>query len=784
MVEKGEVLSIYPASKTAPYFKEAVMINLVGLLLARAYILEGAMPFGIAFFGAVLLNRRSPLPVFLTVVLGIISIRGMTASYKYIVMLLMLYAATYIVLRKKELKRHIVSIAAIFSVLCVSLVWLNLYGGYTLYDVFTAGFEALAAGILVYIFDAAMPVLSERGNNTGITRETAICAAVTLTVAVIGLGSLRMWHLSVRTVVLSVIILVSGYTGGATAGSAMGALLGVTSGIVSTRTAAVIGVLSFAGLLAGTFKELGKAGSILGFVIGSATLNFYLGGAGPVIIMEELLASSLLFGIIPGRSLKDLSRACGASSGLGGDRSSYSTRAKEMTSIRLKEFSNVFGQLAVTFNGVSFKEDFADSAGINRLFDGICDKVCKKCSFYKTCWDREFFDTYQALFSLLSCVEEKGRVEVKHMPAHLRKRCIKPDSLIEAINYLFVLYRINYKWQLKMEDCRNLVSQQLEGVANVIENLAGEIDMELKFNESLEQSIYTGLGRQGVKASNIVVLEKPGKRLEIHIDKKSCYGCRECIKKIIPVIEGVTRKKFNKPGYVCNIKENICSLKLVESQRFNVTTGVCGMPKEEGQVSGDNYSFMELKEHKYLVALSDGMGTGAQASMESSITINMLEQLLEVGYDHEMAVRTINSIQMLKSPDDSFSTLDMVLIDLYTGEAKIIKTGAPPTYVKRGDEVRTISSSSLPVGIVDRVQFHTKKMTMVEGDFIVMVTDGIVDACKTEGQEDWIVETLKGTSNRNPQEIARIIFEKAVSEYEGNARDDMTVLVSKVWENI
>src|SRR5690554_3573791 len=162
MVEKGEALSIYPASKTAPCFKEAVLINLIGLLLARAYILEGAMPFGIAFFGAVLLNRRSPLPVFFTVVLGIISIRGMAASYKYIAMLLLMYAAVYIVLRKKELKRHIVSIAASFSVLCVSLVWLNLYGGYTLYDVFTAGFEALAAGILVYIFDAAMPVLSER----------------------------------------------------------------------------------------------------------------------------------------------------------------------------------------------------------------------------------------------------------------------------------------------------------------------------------------------------------------------------------------------------------------------------------------------------------------------------------------------------------------------------------------------------------------------------------------------------------------------------------------------
>ncbi len=334
-----------------------------------------------------------------------------------------------------------------------------------------------------------------------------------------------------------------------------------------------------------------------------------------------------------------------------------------------------------------------------------------------------------------------------------------------------------------MEDCRNLVSQQLQGMSHVINSLAGEIDIKYSFNEKLEKSISRGLSRQGVRVSRVSVLEKPGKGLEVYLYKKSCYGCRECVKKVVPVISAVTGKKFGKPGYVCSIRDGMCSLKLVEARKFNVTTEVCTAPKADSQVSGDNYTFAELRDNQYLVALSDGMGTGEQASMESSTAVNMLEQLLEVGYDHDMTVRTINSILMLKSPGDSFSTLDLVIIDLYSGEARAIKIGAPPTYIKRGEEVKVIASSSLPMGIIDSIEFHTKKLSVNGDDFIIMVTDGVVDAHGDKGKEEWIADLLRETGNRNPKEVARIIFERALEYYNGQARDDMTVIVSKVWEN-
>jgi stage II sporulation protein E len=783
LINKSEAYPMYNSYKEAVNLKSMVTVNVLSFLLARAFILGGIMPFGVAFFSAVILNRYSLIPVLISIIAGVISIGGLSFSYKYMLMIAAIFLFTRVFLRKKALKRYLVSTITILSMLGVSMGWLYIKGDYTLYQLFIVCFEAFAAGILLYIFDYALPVIIGLDKRKLISREEIICIAVTCAIAVTGLGNIQVLHVSVKVVIMAVLILVSGYIGGAATGSAVGAVFGVVSGLTNSWIAVMIGVYAFAGLLAGTFKELGKLGSVLGFIIGSAILNFYLSGEMKAVIsMQELLVTSSIFFLIPNKVLEQVSGITSMENVKVKNRAAYNIRAKELTAIRLKEFAKVFGQLSATFSDVSFKENFADISSINRLFDGVCNRVCKECSFYRSCWEKEFYTTYQSVFRLISEVEENGHAELKGIPENLRKKCIKPQKLIETINYLYDMHRVNYRWQVKMEDCRKLVSQQLEGISQVIENLAGEIDLDLNFNENLEENIYIELDKQGIEASQVMVLEKPQKRLEIYIDKKSCYGCRECVKKVIPIISDVTGKKFNKPSYICNIENDKCTIKLVEAQRYNVSTGVYTGPKDENQVSGDNYTFMELKDSKYLLALSDGMGTGESAAMESSVTINLLEQLLEVGYDHELAVKTINSILMLRSAEDNFSTLDISFIDLYTGEAKIIKIGAPPTYIKREDEVREISASSLPVGIINQLDVQVKRMTLKDGDFIVMITDGVYDAGNVEGKGQWIEELLKNTQNRNPQEIARIVFEKAMELYGRETKDDMTVLVSRIWE--
>ncbi len=784
-MNRSQAVSAYIPPRSVAHIRTLLTVNLIAFLISRAFILENAMPFGIAFFSVTLLNRYRPIPVFFSTTLGIISVAGLKGSYKYMIMMGILYIILHLIFRKRDLKKQGTSLITFSVMFGVSMLWLNIFGTYSIFDILIIGFEALAGGMLVYIFHYAFGIIKEWGKNHYISREEIICTAVAIAVAVSGVGALRVWHITIKVAIMTLLITISAYNGGAAVGSAAGALFGLTSGLMGTQAAAMAGVFSFGGLLAGTFRELGRAGSVLGFIIGSSILNLYVGGSPlSVIGMEELLIGSVLFMLIPGFVLEGLSFITGDHVKIHNNRIPYHIKAKEFAMIRLKEFATVFSQLSATFNDISFREDYLDIHSLDRLIDNICNRVCRDCSLRKICWKKDFYMTYKEIFELMCTAEEMGQIGEEHIPPGLKKRCLRPRDLTDMVNYYFELFKINHKWQLKMEDCRNLVSQQLGGMAGVIENLVGEMNVKLNFNGKHEDDIHDALIKEGIEIFNTVVIEKPGRGLEVYLEKKACFGCRECIKKVIPVVATITAKQFKKAGYLCDIRKGLCALKLVEKQRFNVSTGVYTAPKKENQINGDNYTFMELKEQQYLIALSDGMGTGAGASIESSTAINMLEQLLGVGYDYEMALRTINSIMMLKSFDDSFSTLDIALVDLYNGDAKIIKTGAPPTYIKRGDGVKVLAASSLPMGIVDKADYYTKKFSVKEGDFIVMVTDGIVEACKETDDGDWVAGILKTIDNRNPQEIARIIFEKTLEYYDGHPEDDMTVMVSKVWRNL
>lgn len=781
MANRSETYPVQRYVREGINLKSFIAVSFLSFLIARAFILKGIAPFGISFFGASILSGYPPLPVAISIIAGRMSVEGLAFPFEYSSIIVLIFLVSRIVSRKNRLTRHSMSFITFTVSLIVSLGWLYDTTVYTAYDVFMVVFKAFSSGVLVYIFAYGMPIFTDLSRRRVLSREEIICFSVTLAVSVSGFGGLEAWGISLGTVSLAVLVIVSAYAWGAAVGSAMGTVLGVVWGLTTSVAPAVVGVYAFAGLLAGTFRELGKIGSVLGFIIGSAILNFYITPA-PVVSMEELLVASISFFILPKNVLKELSDYTSADYLRSRSKAAYNQRIKELASIRLREISKVFKQLASTFSEISLKENFRDNTSINKLFDGICARACRDCPFCKKCWQKEFYATYKSVFQLISRVEEKGKVDTGDLPEYLKKKCIKPEMLIEATNYLYDLHRINYKWQVKMEECSQLVCEQLDNISRVIEGLAGEININAKFNQDLEEIIHIELDKRGINVSQVMVVEKSGGRSEIYIEKKSCYGCRECVKEIIPAISGIAGRKFEKSGYICNIRNNLCLLKLVESQKFQISTGVLTRAKSKNQVSGDNYTFMELKDSKYLMALSDGMGTGIRAAMESSVTINLLEQLLDAGFDHELAVKTINSILVLKSPEDNFSTLDITLIDLYSGDTKIVKIGAPPTFIKRGNEVRMIASSSLPVGIVKELDFHAKNFSIKKEDFVVMVTDGVLDAYKGEERGQWIADVLREVNTKNPQEIARIIVDKALDYYGGEPGDDMTVLVAKVWE--
>ncbi len=213
--------------------------------------------------------------------------------------------------------------------------------------------------------------------------------------------------------------------------------------------------------------------------------------------------------------------------------------------------------------------------------------------------------------------------------------------------------------------------------------------------------------------------------------------------------------------------------------QFHVEIGVAQVPEGDGEVCGDYYSYLELRDGRQAFILSDGMGNGSKARQESSSTVGLVEQLLLAGFHREQVIKTVNTILQLRSRAESFATLDAVLVDTQKGEAEFLKIGAAPSYLRQRGEVAEIKSPSVPLGILSEVELKAVSMNLEDGAIIVMVTDGVNDALPHE--PDWLKSLLASTDLEHPQVLADEIIRQAKARSgKKRTRDDLTVLVCHI----
>jgi len=198
-------------------------------------------------------------------------------------------------------------------------------------------------------------------------------------------------------------------------------------------------------------------------------------------------------------------------------------------------------------------------------------------------------------------------------------------------------------------------------------------------------------------------------------------------------------------------------------------------------ISGDNFSAVPLSAHKSALIVCDGMGVGEEAARMSSAALTILEQLLSTGFEPEGAVKALNSILVLRSPEESFVTVDMAVLDLESETARLIKIGAAPTYILDKDRVDTVATSSLPAGILNDIEIPVLDV-IFRHQILVMVTDGVLDVVHREG--DWLKAFLENTRINSAQELADSIVQEAVKLADGCLEDDGVILVVCRKDNI
>jgi len=216
-------------------------------------------------------------------------------------------------------------------------------------------------------------------------------------------------------------------------------------------------------------------------------------------------------------------------------------------------------------------------------------------------------------------------------------------------------------------------------------------------------------------------------------------------------------------------------------QRYKLIIGAAEATKNKSEVSGDSNIRTRLNDGKYMLAISDGMGSGERAKKSSKTVIQMLKRLLTTGFDNDISIGLINSAVNINSNEETYATIDISIIDLGNGNIEFVKNGASPTFIKSDKKVEIIKAVSFPAGVLDKIDLVVYDKDLRENDLIIMCSDGILESnTEYKNKELWLKELIENIQTNEVQKIADIILQEAIDNGYGIAKDDMTVIVAKL----
>ena len=176
------------------------------------------------------------------------------------------------------------------------------------------------------------------------------------------------------------------------------------------------------------------------------------------------------------------------------------------------------------------------------------------------------------------------------------------------------------------------------------------------------------------------------------------------------------------------------------------------------------------------------MGSGEEAYEESETVVDLMEQFLEAGFTKEAAIQMVNGYLISRTEDQVISTADICDIDLYDGVCDFMKLGASTSFIKRDNGVEIVPSQSLPLGVFHQLDLESVSKKLYDGDYVIMMTDGVVDRILETDPEEELKELIQNIQSVNPNEMAKQILYQILASYPESIHDDMTVIVLGIWK--
>lgn len=760
------------------------VIMIMGAMLSRVGFgfVDGLYlaPFGIGYLLSIIKKGESKksLLVFLAVSIGYAS--NYNKANDVIIYISVAALITGIKLIMDKLNKNLKISMAFISIIAGFVILGPLLGEYSLdIDIIFALAKAVVIIPIFYILNYGVACIGELSTNYFYSTEELISMAILICLVIAGVGGVSIFGVAIRPIIAMALVIIVAYSSGSSAGTILGVTMGLIIGIVNNDILMSISIYSACGLIVGVFKETGKIFAILAYLVTALMLLTYVNGVNISSIIEVAIAAIIMMLIPSGVIKKILSE-------INNEEKSRVISDAQIDGVklefvdRLESLRGSLAAIATSIENLSGNEKLLMKNKGTAMIESLADRVCQTCEMNNKCWGRELHSTFSDFGDLMLSCECKQA----YLPKELNLKCVKRTTLLNSAEDLFATYTVNEALKCRLMEGREVIANQINNMSTSVSSILSDFNKNVNSCLEIDKVLRKTLSKHKIRYKNIYSFTDRKGRLKIKIKIDSFDGENYCRKEIIPVISEFIRTPLNIAEDGCKIdpKTNECSIVIEEAYKYKVSSFVSFNVKDGEKYSGDSYSFGVNKVGEYVTIVSDGMGSGPEAGLESEAAIELIEKFMEGGFSENTMLNTVNSIMGMKfSEDEKFTTLDMNSIDLYNGEASFIKIGATVSFVKRNNGVEVINNSTLPFGILDEIDPNPIKKKLKPGDIVLTISDGVIDVDKDNiGDYGWIVDYLQG-DQVNPETITREILDLAKKKSNSRVLDDMTVVCSKIY---
>ena len=550
-----------------------------------------------------------------------------------------------------------------------------------------------------------------------------------------------------------------------------GALRGCVAGLLVTLGIGPLFAPAFAlfGLFSGILWEVGAVYAVgLGIAAASVWCSYVGGLSGFLSTAPELTVAALIgLPLIPRVLSEGSALRAEENARIGLEAVRRATEEREANrEDRIAALSEAFSSLSRVFHTMSDGSARPARDEYLSACDAACNKYCANCARRAECWERGDRSAYEAVKILSERLYTERPASADCLPEGQIRECEYLDAILSDIREAgAALLRSSRVGRLGRG-----IGLDYELVAKLLSEAAEADRKENREDVKLGLELRRRLIGLGVTGGTVAVYGE--RRRWIVAGGVGWDGASVDAGAVKAAFEEAVGAPLTLPAY--EIKGGTVTLEMQTARRYRCETCRAYRSAEPGGSSGDTVGFFENRQDYFYALLSDGMGCGQTAALTSGVATLFLEKMLGAGNGKTTTLKLLNNL-LRNCGEENAATVDLLEFDLLSGRATFIKSGAAPSYVKRGGSLFRIRSKTVPVGMMATLDAEKIRFDAAPGDVIVMLSDGV---SQTPEDAPWLLELLSENWDGDLQDVAQRIV--AVAGRMREHADDLSVALIRI----